>query len=130
MGEKHNELGSLKDKNPFKIPEGYMEGLTDRIMSQLPEKTAQEEVRRLSLVTIVRPWLYIAALFAGVIFCYNVFIGTEKKDLPQTSNSYLTMTEVFDDVFTMQISMDDEYLEYLEERYTDYILEAEMIDFE
>jgi len=130
MGEKHNKLDCLKDENPFIVPDGYMEGLTDRIMSQLPEKATQKEIRRIPFVTIVRPWLYIAALFAGVLFFYNIFLGTGGEDSSQTSESLLTRTEMPDEMFAMQISMEDEYLEYLEERYVDYILEAEIMDFE
>ena len=48
MKKEENNLDRLKGTNPFTVPEGYMEGLTERIMSQLPEK--QEE--RLSLIHI------------------------------------------------------------------------------
>ena len=41
MKKEENNLDRLKGTNPFTVPEGYMEGLTERIMSQLPEK--QEE---------------------------------------------------------------------------------------
>lgn len=36
MKKKKNNLDRLKGTNPFTVPEGYMEGLTERIMSQLP----------------------------------------------------------------------------------------------
>ena len=38
MKKEENNLDRLKGTNPFTVPEGYMEGLTERIMSQLPEK--------------------------------------------------------------------------------------------
>ena len=37
MKTEQNNLDRLKGKNPFTVPEGYMEGLTANIMSQLPE---------------------------------------------------------------------------------------------
>ena len=41
MKKVNDNLDKLKGENPFKVPEGYMEGLTDLIMSQLPEKSAE-----------------------------------------------------------------------------------------
>jgi len=38
MKTEQNNLDRLKGKNPFTVPEGYMEGLTANIMSQLPER--------------------------------------------------------------------------------------------
>lgn len=42
MKKEENNLDRLKGTNPFTVPEGYMEGLTERIMSQLPEKAGGE----------------------------------------------------------------------------------------
>ena len=49
MKKEENNLDRLKGTNPFTVPEGYMEGLTERIMSQLPEKP-EERAKRISLV--------------------------------------------------------------------------------
>ena len=38
MKTEQNNLGHLKGKNPFIVPEGYMEGLTANIMIHIPEK--------------------------------------------------------------------------------------------
>ena len=66
MKTEQNNLDRLKGKNPFTVPEGYMEGLTANIMSQLPEREPEEEVKKVSLMDRVRPWLYMAAVFAGL----------------------------------------------------------------
>ena len=34
-----NNLKNKLKENPFSTPEGYLEGLTDRIMKQIPEET-------------------------------------------------------------------------------------------
>lgn len=49
MKTEQNNLDRLKGKNPFTVPEGYMEGLTANIMSQLPEREPEEEVKKVSL---------------------------------------------------------------------------------
>ena len=61
MKKEENNLDRLKGTNPFTVPEGYMEGLTERIMSQLPEKP-EERAKRISLMDRVRPWLYMATV--------------------------------------------------------------------
>ena len=53
MKKEENNLDRLKGTNPFTVPEGYMEGLTERIMSQLPEKQ-EERAKRISLMDRVR----------------------------------------------------------------------------
>ena len=42
MKTEQNNLDRLKGKNPFTVPEGYMEGLTANIMSQLPEREPEK----------------------------------------------------------------------------------------
>lgn len=53
-------------KDSFKVPDGYFETLTSRVMSNLPE----------NVDTIIQPWskkyrtvLYAAAAFIGIIVC-------------------------------------------------------------
>ena len=62
MQIEQNNLDRLKGKNPFTVPKGYMEGLTANIMSQLPEREPEKEVKKVSLMDRVRPWLYMAAV--------------------------------------------------------------------
>lgn len=77
MKKEENNLDRLKGTNPFTVPEGYMEGLTERIMSQLPEKP-EERAKRISLMDRVRPWLYMAAVFAGLWFVFQGYRGNKR----------------------------------------------------
>ena len=54
MKKEENNLDRLKGTNPFTVPEGYMEGLTERIMSQLPEK--QEERVPMVVLRLILYW--------------------------------------------------------------------------
>ena len=113
MKTEQNNLDRLKGKNPFTVPEGYMEGLTANIMSQLPEREPEEEVKKVSLMDRVRPWLYMAAVFAGLGLFFT--------------DSLLVKTEVSPaSVSALQAAEDEEYLEYLEEQYAGYILAEEI----
>ena len=66
MEANKNNLDQLKEKNPFKVPEGYFEHLSVQIMDQLPEKEPVVVAKQISLMDRVRPWLYMAAVFAGL----------------------------------------------------------------
>ena len=65
-----------KKKNSFRVPEGYMEGLTDRIMARLPECPQQKETKAVSMADKIRPWLYLAASFIGLLL---IFKGIQRK---------------------------------------------------
>ena len=128
MKKEENNLDRLKGTNPFTVPEGYMEGLTERIMSQLPEKP-EERAKRISLMDRVRPWLYMAAVFAGLGLFFKVLVGPEDK--AAKTGSLLVKTEVSPaSVSALQAAEDEEYLEYLEAQYTDYLLAEELGNYE
>ena len=120
MKKEENNLDRLKGTNPFTVPEGYMEGLTERIMSQLPEKQ-EERAKRISLMDRVRPWLYMAAVFAGLGLFFKAIVGINGSDGSTASDSLLVRTEV-----PIEAEEDEEYLEYLEAQYANYLLDEEL----
>ncbi|MDD2952019.1 MAG: hypothetical protein PHC95_02480 [Parabacteroides sp.] len=125
MKKEENNLDRLKGTNPFTVPEGYMEGLTERIMSQLPEKT-EEETRRISMMDRVRPWLYMAAVFAGLGLFFKAIVGIGGPGGGTVSDSLLVRTEVPATALDIiEAEEDEEYLEYLEAQYANYLLDEE-----
>ena len=68
MKKEENNLDRLKGTNPFTVPEGYMEGLTERIMSQLPEKQ-EERAKRISLLDRVRGCTWLR--YSLVLVCFS-----------------------------------------------------------
>jgi len=127
MKKKSEDLGRLKERNPFLVPEGYMEGLTQRIMSRLPEKNSFVEPEKVSLFARVRPWLYMAAAFAGLVLLFNVLI--EKKGTGDATRNESLLVQA-QPTPAVQAIDDEEYLEYLETEYVGYILEEEMAVYE
>ena len=116
MKKEENNLDRLKGTNPFTVPEGYMEGLTERIMSQLPEKPDR-----------VRPWLYMAAVFAGLGLFFKAIVGINGSDGSTASDSLLVRTEVPTTALdAIEAEEDEEYLEYLEVQYANYLLDEEL----
>ena len=129
MDKKTYNLDNLRGKQPFSVPKGYMDGLTDRIMNQIPEKRPQaEEPLVISWADRVRPWLYLAAVFAGLGIFFKTIVGI----MPQTENaedSLLVQSErplVTPDEIEAEQEEDLEYLEYIEMKYSADLLANEL----
>lgn len=124
MEIKQNKLDELKGKNPFKLQDGYFEGLTEQIMARIPD-ASHKETKVVSLSDRIRPWLYLAAVFAGLLVLLRVFISPVSQgadDWDDTLYSLVTGEEL------QIISEDDmEYLEFMENQYLNRIF-AEEID--
>ena len=85
MDKKINTLEEIGNKNPFKVPEGYFEGLSDRIMSQLPERVNESPKKR-SLWVRVQPWMYMAAMLCGITLVLNLVVGSPRQSNSQGLN--------------------------------------------
>ena len=82
MEMKPNKPDELKGRNPFKVPQGYMEGLTEQIMAGIPD-VLPVETKVVSMRNRIRPWLYVAAAFAGLLICLKVFVNPVFQDTEQ-----------------------------------------------
>ena len=73
------EETDLKQKigkdNPIKVPEGYFENLTGQIMDKLPEIDNTKEEKEISLWEKIKPWVYMTAMFCGMMFGLKVMMG-------------------------------------------------------
>ncbi|MEG2573484.1 MAG: hypothetical protein RSA44_02360, partial [Bacteroides sp.] len=69
------------NENKFTVPEGYFDNLTEEIMNKLPEKEEiiEEEVT-VPMWQRVKPWIYMAAMFAGMLFSIRVMIDLTSGD--------------------------------------------------
>lgn len=72
--------------NPFRVPDGYFDQLTERVMSQLPEREQTAEQvslsapRHKSRLVALRPWLYAAACMVAVAFMGVAFYFHQVKE--------------------------------------------------
>jgi len=66
-------LKDIARKEVFKVPEGYFENVTKAIMSQLPDIVHENSVN-INLWHRLRPWVYMAAMFAGVALIIRLFV--------------------------------------------------------
>jgi len=127
MEIKSNRLDELKGKNPFTVPNGYIEGLAAQIMAEIPE-IRHNETKVVSMYNRIRPWLYLAAVFAGLLIFFKIFIHPIDHDTNQLENASSDLQAFILGDFLQDISEDDlEYLEFIENQYLDRAF-AEEID--
>ena len=126
MKEMNSNLDKFKGDNPFKTPQGYMDGLNDLIMSQLPVKESKKAIQ-ITFAQRVRPWLYLAAVFAGLGLFFKAVIGPDFIGKQNPSDSLYVQSSVSEGTMSALSSAEDkEYQEYIENKYANYVLEGEL----
>lgn len=58
---------------PYTVPEGYFKSFKDRMVSSLPEYPEKPRPKDISLWHRVRPYIYLAAMFAGIWCMMQIF---------------------------------------------------------
>ena len=126
MKDMNSNLDKFKGDNPFKTPQGYMDGLNDLIMSQLPVKESKKAIQ-ITFAQRVRPWLYLAAVFAGLGLFFKAVIGPDFIGKQNTSDSLYVQSSVSEGTMSALSSAEDkDYQEYIENKYANYVLEGEL----
>ena len=90
-------------ENPFTVPEGYFERFTEQLMEKLPEREAQPAPK-------LKPWVYMAAMFCGLMLSVRMFVGEKQSQSPAATSEMTDFTEVPDeyiDPIVNQTMMDD-----------------------
>ena len=68
-----NDIFDKIGRDPgFKVPDGYFEDFTKKMAAQLPEKNFTIE-KKSTLWLSIRPWVYMAAMFAGIWCMMYIF---------------------------------------------------------
>lgn len=80
MGKEDNLLRKVGTKNPFNVPDNYFEDFTQNLMDRLPEKEPMPPMQEITLWQRVKPWIYMAAMFCGIMLSVRVFVGEPQKD--------------------------------------------------
>ena len=85
MKEEQDIIKKCGKGNPFTVPEGYFENFTRNLMTQLPEtenpSTTEGELScpEITIWQRIKPLLYMAAMFIGMIVCARAVLDTESK---------------------------------------------------
>jgi len=80
MGKEDNLIRKAGTKNPFSVPDRYFEDFTQELMSKLPEKEPMLPIVEPTLWQRVKPWVYMAAMFCGIMLSVRIFVGKTRED--------------------------------------------------
>ena len=80
MGKEDLILKKVGTKNPFNVPDGYFDNFTKELMNQLPEKEMVMVSSEITLWQRVKPWVYMTAMFCGIMLSVRIFVGESQKD--------------------------------------------------
>ena len=80
MNPEEKILQKIGKKNPFTVPENYFENFTQELMDKLPAKEAVLQTEAPTLWQRVKPWLYMAAMFCGIMLSVRIFVGNPQQE--------------------------------------------------
>lgn len=80
MGKEENILRKVGTKNPFRVPNQYFENFTQELLEKLPEKESLPSLPEPTLWQRVKPWIYMTAMFCGIMLSVRIFVGEPKKN--------------------------------------------------
>jgi len=74
-------LDETGNRLPFSVPENYFEEFALKIESQTIPATV-------SLRKMIKPWLYLAAMFVGIIVIGKTFYSVHSNNVAKNSENY------------------------------------------
>lgn len=116
--ENNNILDRVGRRTGMDVPAGYFADFNRRMAASLPEAPWEQAApQRRSLWQIVRPYVYLAAMFAGIWLMMNIFGNVTTPSLPGVeSNPVLAQaldSETFIPDYLLDESQGDEVLDYM-----------------
>lgn len=122
MKEEDQILRKVGTGNPFRVPDGYFAGFNRELMSKLPEKEAPVAAQEVTLWQRVKPWIYMTAMFCGIMLSVRLFVGdpealesaqaTEAQNMSDEDWENMSNPSMIDDYSLYQFLTDaEEYVE-------------------
>lgn len=107
MKEEQDIIRKCGKKTPFTVPEGYFEEFNRRMMEQLPPQNGEtEEEVRITTWQRIKPLLYLAAMFVGMIVCVKVVLGEHTS---VSGNETMAATSLYENLIDYD-QMSDEHI--------------------
>ena len=79
MKEKNDILSTIGKDSGFKVPENYFSDFAEKMAKSLPDQEIQP-IPQTTRWQRVRPFVYMAAMFAGIWCMMQIFNGISSKD--------------------------------------------------
>lgn len=124
MKEEEKIIERYGRKGPWSVPEGYFESLSKDVMDKLPEYPAMPEPIKLSAWQRSKPYVYLAAMFAGIWCMMQVFhhaagVGTLNLDNPPEQIAALMSEPEVNEMYLIPSSIsDDELIDDVSKNYS------------
>ena len=120
MKEEKNILDKVNHNSGMTVPENYFADFAEKMMQQLPEKKEPVITKPVSVWQKVRPFAYLAAMFAGIWCMVKMvdLITTSTIDTSSQAEQFVAEA-VNDDVF---------FEEYCYEDFNEYSLLESMYE--
>ena len=80
MGKENNILKRVDKRNPFLVPDDYFRNFAQVLMNNLPEKDSILTMSEPTLWQRVKPWLYMTAMFVGIMLTVRIFVKEPPKE--------------------------------------------------
>ena len=112
MNPEEKILQKIGKKNPFTVPENYFEDFTQELMDKLPAKEAVLQTEAPTLWQRVKPWLYMAAMFCGIMLSVRIFVGKPQQEEFPISQAEAEMLPEEEWENFMRRSFNDDYETY------------------
>lgn len=114
MKEEEELIKKIGKDNAFRVPAGYFENFTAKLMDKLPENPVMPKVE-VTMWTKMKPWVYMAAVFIGAALFIRVlhFTGSEKSEVQQQAKNELSQEQYIDNTVENSRMEDYQLYEYL-----------------
>lgn len=145
MKEEQNIIDRFGREHPWRVPEGYFESVRIEIESKLPAYPEMPKPQKLTVWQRVRPYMYLAAMFAGIWMMMKVLHtasggdGMSLDNMPDQIAQYIGEPEVMDPYLLPATLSDAELIDVVSSNYDsmedfeedfDYDLKPEYEDIE
>jgi len=124
MNEEEYIRSKMGQKNPFKVPDGYFDKLTQQVMDRLPEQQTdrlpeqqtneQQPKKKSAIIRHLRPLLYAAACICIAVFTATFFFGShvEEDDTVANAQQDATYSDTYIDEAADYAMIDNEDIYY------------------
>ncbi|MEE0979018.1 MAG: hypothetical protein UH625_06390 [Muribaculaceae bacterium] len=89
-------LNDIDHRDGMTVPEGYFADFASKMAQALPEKNLAPETRKRSTWMKIRPYAYMAAMFAGIWLMMQMFSMIKSSDSHLSIENYPTVTAAID----------------------------------
>lgn len=125
MKEEKKLLEKIGRSQPWTVPDGYFDSLSGNIIDKLPEYPEKPHAQDLSTWQRLKPYVYLAAMFAGIWCMMQIFhhaggIGNISLDNPpEHLATYMASAPQEELLLIPSALSDEELIDEMSSQYSD-----------